>query len=231
MKITILTLFPEMFEGVLSSSILKRAIEKEIVEVNLVNFREFSLDKHNRVDDYAFGGGPGMLLSVEPIVRALESIDGYLEAKKILLTPQGVPFNQEKAIELSSSKDLIFICGHYEGFDERVRYFIDEEISIGDYVMTGGEIAAMAITDSVVRLLPNALGKQESFEQDSFFDGMLEYPQYTRPQEFKGYSVPEVLLSGNHALIEKWRKEESLKRTVSRRPDLLEKPKKKDWFL
>jgi len=228
MKITILTLFPEMFEGVLSSSILKRAIEKDIVEVHLVNFRDFSLDKHNRVDDYAFGGGPGMLLSVEPIVRALESIDGYLDAKKILLTPQGHPFNQEKAIELSSTRDIIFICGHYEGFDERVRYFIDEEISIGDYVMTGGEIAAMAITDSIVRLLPNALGKQESFEQDSFYDGMLEYPQYTRPQEFKGYAVPDVLLSGNHALIEKWRKEESLKRTASRRPDLLEKPKKKD---
>jgi len=228
MRITILSLFPEMFEGLIANSIIKRAIDKEIVSINIIDFRDFSTNKHKKVDDYPFGGGAGMLLSVEPIVAALESIDDYPNAWKVLLTPQGVPFKQSVANDLSGIEHLVLICGHYEGFDERIRLFVDQEISIGDYVLTGGEIAAMAIMDSVIRLLPDALGKKESFEQDSFYDGQLEYPQYTRPQEFRGLKVPDVLISGNHQEIEKWRKEESIKRTKERRPDLLEKPVKKD---
>lgn len=228
MKITILSLFPEMFDGMVTSSIIKRAIEKEIVKINIIDFRDFSTNKHKKVDDYPFGGGAGMLLSVEPIVAALESIEGYEKAYIVLLTPQGVPYRQSLANELSSVDHLILICGHYEGFDERIRLFVDQEISIGDFVLTGGEVAAMAIMDSVIRLLPDALGKKESFEQDSFYDGKLEYPQYTRPQEFRGLKVPDVLVSGNHQEIEKWRKEESIKRTKERRPDLLNKPAKKD---
>lgn len=228
MKITILSLFPEMFSGIFTESILKRAIQKKILEVKIINFRDFSTDKHHHVDDYAFGGGPGMLLSVEPIVKALQSIEDYQSAWKVLLTPQGIPFHQETAKTYSKIDHLILIAGHYEGFDDRIRHFIDEEISMGDYVLTGGEIAAMAIIDCITRLLPDALGKKESFEQDSFYDGALEYPQYTRPQEFMGYSVPDVLLSGNHQEIEKWRKEQALKRTKERRPDLLLKTDKKD---
>jgi len=228
MRITILSLFPEMFEGLIANSIIKRAVDKEIVSINIIDFRDFSTNKHKKVDDYPFGGGAGMLLSVEPIVAALESINDSQKAWKVLLTPQGVPFKQSVANDLSGKEHLILICGHYEGFDERIRLFVDQEISIGDYVLTGGEIAAMAIMDSVIRLLPDALGKKESFEQDSFYDGQLEYPQYTRPQEFRGLKVPDVLISGNHQEIEKWRKEESIKRTKERRPDLLEKPVKKD---
>jgi len=228
MRVTILSLFPEMFNGIFTESILKRAIQKDILKVDVVNFRDFSTDKHRHVDDYAFGGGPGMLLSVEPIVKALESIEGFDSAWKVLLIPQGIPFNQNTAKQYANKEHIILICGHYEGFDDRIRYFIDEEISIGDYVLTGGEIAAMAIVDSVVRLLPDALGKKESFENDSFYEGALEYPQYTRPQEFMGYKVPDVLLSGNHQEIEKWRKEQAEKRTMERRPDLLVKSDKKD---
>lgn len=228
MKITILSLFPEIFNGFFSESIIKRAIQEEIVMVSVINFREFSLNKHKQVDDSAYGGGPGMVLSVEPIYRALTSIPGYKEATKILLTPQGVPYSQKEANELSSTNHLILICGHYEGFDERVRTLVDKEISIGDYVLTGGEIPAMVICDSVIRLLPGALGKEESYQQDSFYEGLLEYPQYTRPYEFQGMRVPDVLISGNHQEIEKWRKEESLKRTRSRRPDLLKNTNKKD---
>jgi len=228
MKITVLTLFPEMFEGILQNSIIKRAIEKEIVSIDFIDFRQFTKDKHQRVDDYAFGGGPGMLLQVEPIVLALESLPHYQTSKKILLTPQGRSYSQEVAKELSSLENIILICGHYEGYDERVRSFVDDEISIGDYVLTGGEVAAMAIIDSITRLLPDALGKKESYEQDSFYEGLLEYPQYTRPQEFRGMKVPDVLLSGNHQEIAKWRKEESLKRTEKRRPDLLKNQKKND---
>lgn len=228
MKITILSLFPEIFNGFFSESIIKRAIQEEIVMVSVINFREFSLNKHKQVDDSAYGGGPGMVLSVEPIYRALTSIPGYKEATKILLTPQGVPYSQKEANGLSSTNHLILICGHYEGFDERVRTLVDKEISIGDYVLTGGEIPAMVICDSVIRLLPGALGKEESYQQDSFYEGLLEYPQYTRPYEFQGMRVPDVLISGNHQEIEKWRKEESLKRTRSRRPDLLKNTNKKD---
>ncbi|MBU1144809.1 MAG: tRNA (guanosine(37)-N1)-methyltransferase TrmD [Firmicutes bacterium] len=228
MKITILSLFPEMFTGIFSESILKRAQEDSKVSIEIINFRDFSLDKHKKVDDYAFGGGPGMLLSVEPIYNALISIEGYFDAWKILLTPQGIPYHQEVAKKYALKEHLILICGHYEGFDERIRAFVDEEVSIGDFVLTGGEIAAMTIIDSVVRLLPDVLGSEESFTQDSFYEGLLEYPQYTRPQEFMGIKVPDVLISGNHQEIEKWRKEESLKRTKERRPDLLQKTKKKD---
>ncbi len=228
MKITILSLFPEMFNGFLSESIIKRAIQANIVEIKIINFREFAINKHKQVDDTSYGGGFGMVLSVEPIYRALSSIEGYENATKILLTPQGKPYVQDNAKALATKDHLIMICGHYEGFDERVRSFIDLEISLGDYVLTGGEIPAMAVSDSVIRLLPGALGKEESFQQDSFYQNMLEYPQYTKPYEFMGMKVPDVLISGNHQEIEKWRKEESLKRTQTRRPDLLKLPNKKD---
>lgn len=228
MKITILTLFPEMFQGVFSESIIKRAIADDLVQINLINFRDFSTNKHNRVDDTAYGGGPGMLLCVEPIYLALQSIPEIDKAHVILLTPQGKTFQQAHAITLSKREHIVLICGHYEGFDERVRAYVNEEISIGDYVLTGGEIAAMAISDSIIRLLPDALGSKESFENDSFYNGLLEYPQYTKPQTFNGMSVPDVLVSGNHKEIDKWRHEQSLKRTLERRPDLLEKTDKKD---
>ncbi len=223
MKITILTIFPEMFQGVFTESILKRAIGMGIVQVDFVNFRDFSRNKHHRVDDYSFGGGPGLVLTVEPIYLALQSIPGYETALKILMTPQGVPYQQNTANLLSKKEHIIIICGHYEGFDERIRSFVDMEISIGDYVLTGGEIGAMVLVDSITRLLPGVLGSDESFEQDSFYNGLLEYPQYTRPQEFQGMKVPDVLISGNHAEVDQWRKEQSLKRTKERRPDLLKK--------
>ncbi len=229
MRIDILTLFPEMFNGILTESILKRAIEKEIITINLINFRDFSTNKHRTVDDTPYGGGQGMLLSVEPLYYALTSIDGYEDAYKILLSPQGYKFDQDKANELKNFEHLILICGHYEGFDERIRKYVDEEISIGDYVLTGGEVPAMVIIDSVSRLVSGVLGHKESYEEDSFQDGLLEYPQYTRPYEFLGEKVPDVLISGNHQEIDKWRKAESLKRTKERRPDLLNN-KKWYWF-
>jgi len=227
MKITILTIFPEMFQGVFTESILKRAIGMGLVQVDFVNFRDFSQNKHHRVDDYSFGGGPGLVLTVEPIYLALQSIPDYESALKILMTPQGVPYLQNTANELAKKEHIIIICGHYEGFDERIRTFVDMEISIGDYVLTGGEIGAMVLVDSITRLLPGVLGSDESFEQDSFYNGLLEYPQYTRPQEFMGMKVPDVLISGNHADVDQWRKEQSIKRTHERRPDLLKKHKEK----
>jgi tRNA (guanine37-N1)-methyltransferase len=219
MKITILTLFPEMVEPLLNSSILKRAQEKKLVKFEIVNFRDFSTNKHKTVDDTPYGGGSGMVLAVEPIFYALESLEK--PNHKILLSPQGSTFNQNKAKELLKEEHLTFICGHYEGFDERVIEFVDEEISLGDFVMTGGEIASLAIIDAIVRLIPGVLGSQESFENDSFYDGLLDYPQYTKPREFKGLKVPDVLLSGDHAKIDKWREEMSKKKTLERRPDLL----------
>jgi tRNA (guanine37-N1)-methyltransferase len=228
MKITILTIFPEMFDGVFTESILKRAQGLGIVDIQFVNFREFSTNKHHRVDDYSFGGGPGLVLAAEPIYRALQSIPDQASALKILMTPQGEPYTQSLANELSTFEHIIIICGHYEGFDERILSFVDREISIGDYVLTGGEIGAMVLVDSITRLLPGVLSSQESYEQDSFYNGMLEYPQYTRPQEFMGMKVPDVLLNGNHAEIEKWRKQQSWKRTLERRPDLIKKRDKKD---
>ncbi len=228
MKISVLTLFPDIFGCFLSESIIGRAQKAGIADIELINFRAFSTNKHMQVDDSPYGGGAGMVLSVEPIYRALVNIDGYEKALKILLTPQGETYNQTKAIELSSYEHLILICGHYEGFDERIRDLVDMEISVGDYVLTGGEVPAMILIDSIVRLLPGALGKEESYRDDSFFTGLLEYPQYTRPYDFMGQFVPEVLVSGNHAEIEKWRREQALKRTLERRPDLVKKPNKKD---
>ncbi len=225
MKIHILSLFPEMFTGVFNSSILKKAQEKNEVSIDVVNFREYSGNKHHQVDDYPYGGGAGMVLKPEPIFNAVEALPPSTNGNRriILLCPQGERFNQQKAEEFAKEEELVFICGHYEGYDERIReHLVTDEISIGDFVLTGGELAAMTVVDSVVRLLPNVLGKAASHEQDSFSTGLLEHPHYTRPVEYRGYKVPDVLLSGNHAAIDKWRRDQSLKRTVERRNDLLE---------
>lgn len=222
MKIDILTLFPNMFEA-LNHSILGKAKENKLVSVNTVDFREFSNNKHNQVDDYPFGGGQGMVLKPEPIFNAIENLDKSEKTRIILLCPQGERFSQKKAEELSKEDHLIFICGHYEGYDERIReYLVTDELSIGDYILTGGELAAMTMIDSIVRLVPNVLGKEESHKDDSFSTGLLEFPQYTRPQDFRGMKVPDILLSGHHKNIENYRKKESLRRTYLRRPDLLE---------
>ncbi len=221
MKIDILTLFPDMFNGFINESIIKRAIDFKKVEINIYNIRDYSKDPHKKVDDYGFGGGKGMVLKIEPIYDALESIKTN-DSKVILMTPQGIKYNQAKAYELSSLKHIIIICGHYEGYDERIRSLVDIELSIGDYVLTGGEIPAMAVCDSVIRLIDGVIEK-ESHEKDSFNENLLDYPVYTHPKEFKGMKVPDVLLSGHHANIAKWRREEQIKRTKDRRPDLLEK--------
>lgn len=224
MRIDILTLFPEMFAGVLSSSILGKAREKEIVDFHVTNFRDFSESKHGTVDDTPYGGGGGMVLKPEPLFRAVESMAGEKKPRVILMCPQGVPYRQKLAEELAHEEHLVFICGHYEGYDERIReHLVTDEISIGDYVLTGGELAAMVVIDSVVRLQPGALGNQTSAVEDSFSTGLLEYPHYTRPAEFRGWKVPDILLSGHHANIEIWRLKESLRRTSERRPDLLGK--------
>lgn len=221
MNIHYLTLFPEMYEGVLNSSILKRAKDKGIVNYNLINFRDYSNDKHNKVDDYPYGGGAGMVLKPGPVFDAMDALE-VENPRVILLCPQGAPFNQKMAEDLSTEEDIVFICGHYEGYDERIRTLVTDEISIGDYVLTGGELASMTMTDAIVRLIPNVISKQASHEQDSFSTGLLEHPHYTRPREYRGMKVPDVLLSGDHKKIEEWRHEESLKRTRERRPDLLE---------
>lgn len=221
MKIDILTIFPNMFDGFLSESIIKRAIDKNLVEINVHDIRTYSTDKHKRVDDYGFGGGQGMVLMPQPIFDAVEDIKTN-ESKVILMTPQGQPYKQSKAYDLSKEKHLILICGHYEGFDERIRTLADMEISIGDYVLTGGELASMVITDSVVRLIDGVI-TTDSHIKDSFNDNLLDYPVYTKPVNFRGMEVPEVLLSGHHKNIDEFRMNESLKRTKERRPDLLEK--------
>ncbi len=222
MKIDYLTLFPEMFVGVLNQSILKRARKKEILQTETINFRDYADNKHHQVDDYPFGGGQGMVLKPEPIFNAMDAIDVTDETRVILMTPQGKPFDQKLAESLSKEKHLVFICGHYEGYDERIREkLVTDEISVGDFVLTGGELPAMVMTDAIVRLIPGVLSKQASHEDDSFSNGLLEFPQYTRPRTFKDMSVPDVLLSGNHAHIEQWRHEQSLKRTFEKRPDLL----------
>jgi tRNA (guanine37-N1)-methyltransferase len=221
MKIDILTLFPNMFDGFLNESIIKRAIEKEVVKINVVNFRNYSKLNNSQVDDTPYGGGAGMVLMCDPIVSAIEDLKDD-ETTVILMTPQGIPYKQEVARELKFKKHIILVCGHYEGFDERIRNFVDMEISIGDYVLTGGEIPAMAICDSVIRLLDGVI-REGSHIEDSFTDNLLDYPTYTKPADFRGIKVPEVLLSGNHKKIEEYRKEESLKRTQERRPDLLNK--------
>lgn len=198
MKINFITLFPNFYEPFKNESITKRAIEKGILEVNVVDFRKFTTNKHNKVDDIVYGGGQGMLLTVEPIDKALDTVGG----KKILMSPQGKPFTQEMAAKLAQEKEVTFIAGHYEGFDDRIRSLVDEEISIGDYVLTGGELPSMVVADATVRLLPGVI-REDSHIQDSFQEDLLDFPQYTRPREYKGMKVPEVLLNGNHAEIEK----------------------------
>ncbi|GAA0349865.1 tRNA (guanosine(37)-N1)-methyltransferase TrmD [Bacillus horti] len=230
LKLHVFTLFPEMFEGVLGSSILGKAEQKELVSYHIVNFREYAQNKHSQVDDYPYGGGGGMILKPEPLFHAVEDVLGFTPHKSqkkrpriILLCPQGEPYTQAKAEELAQEDELLFICGHYEGYDERIRtHLVTDEISIGDYVLTGGELASMVIIDSVVRLREGALGNEQSAKTDSYSTGLLEYPQYTRPADFDGMKVPDVLLSGHHANIEEWRRKESLFRTWQRRRDLLE---------
>ncbi len=226
MKIDILTLFPEMFTGFLNESIIKRAIEKKAVTINIIDFREYSLLNHHQVDDTPYGGGSGMVLMCEPVVRCLDAIKTP-DSLVILTCPQGKVYNERKAHELKEYKHLIIICGHYEGYDERIREFVDLEISLGDFVLTGGEIPAMAITDSIVRLLPGVI-KEDSWEYDSFTNNLLDYPTYTKPADFRGLKVPEVLLSGDHKKIAEYRKIEQIKRTKERRPDLLEGENGKD---
>jgi tRNA (guanine37-N1)-methyltransferase len=223
MRFDILTLFPEMFSSPFQESILGRAIEKGFVQIRIVNIRDFALDKHQVVDDTPYGGGQGMVMKVEPIARAIERLKAEEPSSRLIhLTPQGRPLNQKRARELSSLSRLILLCGRYEGIDDRVRdLFVDEEISIGDYVLTGGELAAMVVIDAVARLLPGVLGSDRSAMDDSFINSLLEYPQYTRPYDFRGSLVPEVLLSGNHQAISQWRRKEALKGTWIRRPDLL----------
>ena len=225
MNIRVFTIFPEMFEGPFTSSLLHKAREKGILNIEIINFREYSQDKHKTVDDYPYGGGVGMVLKPEPIINALEDkIDlSNNDQEVILLTPQGKVFNQQEAINLSTKKSLAFICGHYEGFDERIRKFVTKEYSLGDYVLTGGELPAMVIIDAVARLIPGVIKEKASFQEDSFYTGLLEYPQYTRPRIFRELEVPDVLLSGNHEKIRLWRKKEALRRTLLRRPDLLAK--------
>ena len=219
MKIDILTLFPKMFDGFLNESIIKRAIEKDLVEINIINFREFSKLNNSQVDDTPYGGGSGMVLMPEPIVDAIESVKTN-DSRVILMCPQGVTYTEQKAHELKKSKHLILVCGHYEGFDERIRNFVDEEISIGDYVLTGGELPAMVVSDSVIRLIDGVI-KKESYMEESFSNNLLDFPVYTKPQEFRGMKVPEVLLSGNHKKIDEWRKNEQIKKTQEKRNDLL----------
>lgn len=224
MKITILTLFPEMFSGFLTESIVGRAVKNKVIEIETIDLRKWGIGSHKAVDDTPYGGGVGMVLRVDVVGKAIEEIKKKSKGKTkvILLTPQGEMYTQKIARKLVAEKaNLILVCGHYEGFDERIRDYVDIEISIGDYILTGGEIAAAVISDSIVRLLPGALGKEESHQNESFESVTLEHPHYTRPEVYQGKKVPEVLKSGNHAEISKWRREEAIKRTKKRRPDLL----------
>ena len=223
MRIDILTLFKEQFNGFLETSIIKRAIDRKQVEINLVDIRDFVQNKHRQVDDTVYGGGSGMVITVEPVVLAIESVKTK-DSKVILLTPSGDIYNQDKAISLSKEKHLIIICGHYEGIDERIKHFIDMEISIGNFVLTGGEIPSMVLVDSITRLLDGVITK-ESLESESFNDNLLDYAVYTKPRNFRGYEVPEVLVSGNHELIRKYREEERIRRTNERRKDLIDNVK------
>lgn len=220
MKIDILTLFPNMFDGFLSESIIKRAIQNKLVEINVINFRDYSTDPHKKVDDTPYGGGSGMVLKVQPIMDAVMDLKTD-NTKVILLTPDGKTYNQKEAYNLSKEQHLILICGHYEGFDERIRSIVDYEISIGDYVLTGGEIPSMVLTDSIVRLIEGVIDPS-SHLNDSFNNNLLDYPTYTKPREYMGMKVPDVLLNGNHKEIEKFRLEESIKKTKEKRPDLIE---------
>lgn len=226
MRIDVLTLFPEMFRAVLGQSMLRLAQEKGLVSYHLWNIRDYTLDKHKKVDDRPYGGGPGMVMTPEPVFRAIEGVerDGSEPARKVLLTPQGEMFTQSTAEALSRENRLMLVCGHYEGFDERIRQGFDFlEVSIGDYILSGGEVPAMVVIDAVVRLVPGVLGDQDSPEFESFKDGLLEYPQYTKPREFRGLKVPDVLVSGHHEKIQQWREEQSRERTRANRPDLFKK--------
>ena len=231
MKIDILTIFPDMFTGPMTCSLINRARQRKILDINCIDIRSFTKDKHKKVDDRPFGGGPGMLMQVEPIYLSLKNVgvkkknclynNPYKKPYVIYMSPQGNLLNNKKVKTLSKYEHLVLLCGHYEGVDERVLNWVDEEISIGDYVLTGGELPAMVLIDSVARMLPGVVQDKNSVEQDSFYNGMLDYPQYTRPAKFKNMKVPDVLLSGNHLEIEKWRKQQSYERTKNRRPDLL----------
>lgn len=225
MRFDVLTLFPELINSVLGESIIGRAQKSGLIEVNAINIRDFSTNKHRKVDDYPFGGGGGMIMSVQPIFDAFHSITDMLERKPkcIYMSPQGKVLTQSMALKLREEEHLILLCGHYEGIDERIiETIVDEEISIGDYVLTGGELPAMVLVDCVSRLVPGVLSGEEAFSQESHYNGLLEYPQYTRPYEFEGKAVPDILLSGHHANIVKWKKRQSLLRTYKKRPDLLE---------
>lgn len=221
MKIDILTLFPGSFAGFLTESIIKRAINKKIVEINIINFRDFSTYPNHQVDDTPFGGGAGMVLMIDPIVRAIDAIKTK-DSHIILLSPQGKTYNQQKALELKEYKHLILICGHYEGFDERIYDYIDEEISIGDYILTGGELPAMILSDSIIRLLDGAIN-EESIKTESFNNNLLDYPNYTKPREYQGKKVPDILLSGDHQKIDNWRRKMQEEKTKEKRKDLMEK--------
>ncbi len=225
MRIDVLTVLPGMFECFLREGVIGRAVKSGKVEVNVVNLRDYATDKHRTVDDVPYGGGPGMVLKPEPIFRAYESLtQGGVKPFVILTEPWGEAFNQKLALELSKKERLMIICGRYEGVDERVKTLVDKEVSIGDYVLSGGELAAMVIMDAVIRLLPGVLGNEDSLKADSFMDrGLLGYPNYTRPAQFRGMRVPEVLLSGHHKRIELWRKEQSLKRTLERKPEVIDR--------
>ena len=226
MRIDIVSLFPEMFRGPFSDSIIQRAQDHGILHIHILNPRDFSFDRHKHVDDSPFGGGSGMVLKPEPMFRAMRFLSETTSFKRrrvLLLSPDGELFSQQKAKELSAYDQLIFLCGHYEGFDARITELADEILSIGDYVLTGGELPAMVMVDAIARMLPGVLGSEESAPTDSFYNGLLEYPQYTRPREYHGRAVPEILFSGDHAKIAEWRRHESLRITLERRPDLIEK--------
>ncbi|AUM96223.1 TPA: tRNA (guanosine(37)-N1)-methyltransferase TrmD [Clostridium botulinum] len=222
MRIDVLTLFPEMF-SIFNHSIIGRAMEKEILKINTVNIRDYTINKHKKVDDYPYGGGAGMVMSVQPIVDSIKMVKRENKGKVIFLGPKGKTFNQNLAKELAKEEELIFLCGHYEGIDERAYEYIDMEISLGDFVLTGGEMACIPIVDSICRLVDGVLKSSESYEDESFYNGLLEYPQYTRPPIYEGKAVPDVLLSGHHENIKKWRKAKSLMITKKVRPDLLKK--------
>jgi len=225
MRVDIITLFPSMFKNPFNESMIKRAKEKGILKIKLHDLRQFTHDKHRTVDDAPYGGGAGMVMKPRSLFEAVEKIKEEIDSSSrvILLSPQGRPLNQEKVKELAKKRVLIFICGHYEGVDERVReHLVDEEISLGDYVLTGGELAAMVVIDAVARMLPGVLGSEDSAREDSFYKGLLDYPQYTRPSDFRGWKVPSVLLSGNHQKVKEWRRKKMLEATLRKRPDLLE---------
>ncbi|MGL4382514.1 MAG: tRNA (guanosine(37)-N1)-methyltransferase TrmD [Bacilli bacterium] len=219
MKYQILTLFPKFFDGFKNHSIIKRALDQQIISLDVINYRDYTLNKHLKVDDTPYGGGAGMVLMVQPLVDALKAVKSN-KSKVILLCPTGKPFKQADAFKLAQEQELIFICGHYEGYDERIRSYVDYEYSIGDFVLTGGELASMVMVDAISRLIPNVISKS-SHEDDSFQNNLLEYPQYTKPQEYDGLKVPDVLLSGHHKEIEQYRLVESIKKTIKQRPDLI----------